>query len=67
MQLCNECNFFLVYDGLNVCNHPDFEFDPLSLDMDGYCEGFKRLQNREESVIDLIINEEIDSYMYSEG
>jgi len=66
MARCDECNFYEKGHGLKRCRHPYMESDIFGLDMPAEidCDCFECAAYAYESVIDLVVHEDIEMFIY---
>jgi len=66
MARCDECTFYEKGNGLKQCRHPYMEADIFGLDMPAEidCDCFECVTYSYESVIDLVVHEDIEMFIY---
>lgn len=67
MARCDECNFYERNNGSKQCSHPYMESDIFGLDMpeEIACDCFECTVDSYESVVDLVLHEDIEMFIYA--
>ncbi len=64
---CKNCNYYdSYYNRPKRCNHPYIEPNPFGFDMPEEidCDGFENVTNSHESIVDLVIHEDIELFIF---
>ena len=66
MARCKDCFYYDVYNRLRHCSHPYLEPNPFGLDMPEEldCDGFENVNQSQESIVDLVVHEDIEMFIF---
>ncbi len=66
MARCRNCYYYDVYNKSRQCNHPYLEPNPFGFDMPDEidCDGFENAARSHESIVDLVVHEDIEMFIF---
>ena len=66
MARCENCNYFDVNNALQGCTHPYVELNPFGFEMsvDIDCDTFENIAYSHESVVDMVVHEDIEMLIF---
>ena len=66
MARCSECAYYDSANSLQRCSHPLIELNPFGYDDDDEieCDQFQAIAYSHESIVDMVVHEDIELFMF---
>ena len=63
---CKNCNYYNTFNRQKLCSHPYIEPNPFGFDMPEEldCEGFENVAGSHESIVDTVVHEDIELFIF---